>query len=206
MIRCIIIDDEPSAVNVLTMLLKKNCKEDVTVIASSSSPVEGISAIKNCSPDLVFLDIEMPGMTGIDVIRSFTYPAFRFVFVTAYDAYAVDAFRLNAIDYLLKPLGAEDVIASVEKIKRDISRDNSDSMQLQAIEKRLHRDNPLRELLTAREQEMVILLSRGLRYKEMADHLSISIETVRKHVNNVYNKLEVQSRMDAINKVFGEVR
>jgi two-component system LytT family response regulator len=136
MIRTIIVDDEPSAVNVLALLLKKKCKEDVEVVATSTSPFEGKALIEQHHPDLVFLDIEMPGMSGVDLLRSFTNPTFRVIFVTAFDAYAVEAFRLSALDYLLKPVEGDDVVRAVNKIKTDINRnENTISSQLQQLEK-----------------------------------------------------------------------
>lgn len=120
MIRTIIIDDEPSAVNVLSLLLKKKCGDEVDIIGTSGSPFEGRDMIERLKPDLVFLDIEMPGMTGIDLLRSFSDPFFQVVFVTAYDAYAIEAFRLSAVDYLLKPVEASDVVHAVQKFKSDI--------------------------------------------------------------------------------------
>jgi two-component system LytT family response regulator len=143
MIRTIIVDDEPSAVNVLALLLKKKCKDDAEVIATSTSPFEGKKLIEQHKPDLVFLDIEMPGMTGVDLLRSFVNPTFRVVFVTAFDAYAVEAFRLSAVDYLLKPVEGDDVVRSVMKIKNDIVRNqNLISTQLQQLEKLLmHNSN-----------------------------------------------------------------
>ena len=138
MIRTIIIDDEPSAVNVLTLLLQKKCKEDVEIVATSNSPFEGKVLIEEHKPDLVFLDIEMASMTGIDLLRSFSNPTFRVIFVTAFDAYAVEAFRLSVIDYLLKPLEGEDIVRAIRKIKNDISRnENSINTQLQLLEKLL---------------------------------------------------------------------
>ena len=138
MIRAIIIDDEPSAVNVLRLLLEKKCRDDVEVVATSNSPYEGKSLIKQYQPDLVFLDIEMPGMTGIDVVRSYDNPNFHIVFVTAYDAYAVEAFELSAIDYLLKPIGADKVVRVIQKIKDDLSRrQRAVNEQLQHLEKLL---------------------------------------------------------------------
>lgn len=138
MIRTIIIDNEPSAVNVLDMLLKKKFKDEIEVIATSNSPFEGKKLIENLSPDLVFLDIEMPGMTGIDLLHSFTNPTFRVVFVTAYDAYAVEAFRLSAIDYLLKPVDGDDIIKAVQKIKKDIDKNqNTIGVQLLHLEELL---------------------------------------------------------------------
>ena len=138
MIRTIIIDDEPSAVNVLAMLLKKKCNEDVDVIATSNYPLEGKALIEQHEPDLVFLDIEMPGMTGVDLLRSFPNPAFRVIFVTAFDAYAVEAFKLSVIDYLLKPLEGEDVVRAIQKIKNDITKkENPINAQLRQLEKLL---------------------------------------------------------------------
>lgn len=142
MIRTIIIDDEPSAVNVLTMLLNKKCKELVDVVATSTSPVEGKRLIETLNPDLVFLDIEMPEMSGIDLLRSFARPTFKVVFVTAYDAYAVEAFRLSAIDYLLKPVEADDILKAVQKIKKDIDQnENTVVAQLHHLEELLLQNN-----------------------------------------------------------------
>jgi two-component system LytT family response regulator len=135
MIRTIIIDDEPSAINVLATLLKKKCREDVEVVATSSSPHVGRSMIEEIKPDLVFLDIEMPGMTGVDLVRSFNKPDFRVVFVTAHDDYAVEAFQLSAVNYLLKPVGPESVVRTIEKIKDDIRKNQNMAEPLEKLEK-----------------------------------------------------------------------
>jgi two-component system, LytTR family, response regulator len=91
MIRAIIIDDEPLAIEALEIILKKKCSNEVQVIATSNSPTLGKLLIEEQHPDLVFLDIEMPAMSGIDLVRSFTNPTFRVVFITAFDAYAIEA-------------------------------------------------------------------------------------------------------------------
>jgi len=120
MIRTIIIDDEPSAVSVLTTLLMRYCKEDIELLATAFSPEEGKQLIESLHPDLVFLDVEMPGMTGVDMLKSLKEPEFRVVFVTAHDGYALQAFRVNAVDYLLKPVGLEDLVKVIQKVKTDI--------------------------------------------------------------------------------------
>lgn len=138
MIRTIIIDDEPLAIESLTLILKKKCRDDVQVIATSNSPKLGKALIEEHQPDLVFLDVEMPAMSGIDLVRSFTDPTFRVVFVTAFDAYAVEAFRLSAMDYLLKPVEVDDIVRVVAKIKNEIRKnENQLSAQLQNLEKLL---------------------------------------------------------------------
>jgi len=145
MIKTIIIDDEPSALNVLVTLLKKKCKEDVEIIGTSTNPYEGKMLIEEHKPDLVFLDIEMPGMTGVDLVRSFPKPEFRVVFVTAYDDYAVQAFELSAVNYLLKPVGPESVVKTIEKIKEDIRKNQNNIaepiFQLEKLLKNHSRDS-----------------------------------------------------------------
>lgn len=142
MIRTIIIDDEPSAINVLVLLLNKGWKDEVEIVATSDSPYEGKSSIERYNPDLVFLDIEMPGMSGISLIRSIPNPNFCVVFVTAYDVYAIDAFELCAIDYLLKPVSSEKIGRVIEKVKKDSQqKQTSLSSHLQKLESLL-RQNP----------------------------------------------------------------
>lgn len=162
MIRTIIIDDVPSAVSALSILLKKKCSDDVQVIATSNSPLEGKKLIERLSPDLVFLDIEMPGISGIDLLRSFTNPSFRVVFVTAFDAYAVEAFRLSAIDYLLKPVEGDDIVRVIQKIKKDIYKNQN------VIGDRLHH---LEELLlhSSSESKIGISMSDKIVFVNIAD-------------------------------------
>lgn len=142
MIRTIIIDNEPSAINVLSLILKKKCKDDVQIIATSNSPQLGKNLIEELKPDLVFLDIEMPGMSGIDLVQSFNNPAFRVVFITAFDEYAIEAFRVSAIDYLLKPVESDDITRVIEKVKHDIlQNENGLQNQLQNLQKLLSQNN-----------------------------------------------------------------
>ena len=154
MIRTIIIDDEPSAISVLTTLLQKHCKADVDLVATAGLPEDGKQLIEELQPDLVFMDVEMPGMTGVDLVKSFKNPSFRVVFVTAYDAYAVEAFRVSAVDYLLKPVGSEDVIKVVQKIKNDVRNELGKlSHQLQ------HLDNLLNNQSDHGDQKIGIAMS-----------------------------------------------
>jgi two-component system LytT family response regulator len=169
MIRTIIIDDEPSAVSVLTTLLQKYCKDDVDLLASANTPEEGRSLIEQLHPDLVFLDVEMPGMTGVDLVRSFNAPTFRVVFVTAYDAYAVEAFRVSAVDYLLKPVDSEDVIQVVQKIKGDVRNELGKlSLQLQHLDKLLnqHSENSDQKIGIAMSDKIVFVNYGSIIYCE----------------------------------------
>jgi two-component system LytT family response regulator len=142
MIRTIIIDDEPLAIESLELILKKKCREDVQVVATSNSAKLGKSLIEKHDPDLLFVDVEMPGMSGIELVRSFVNPGFRVVFVTAFDAYAVEAFRLSALDYLLKPIEVNDIVKVIAKIKNEIEKnENQINTQLKTLEKLLVQNN-----------------------------------------------------------------
>src|SRR5271156_5018412 len=103
-ISAILVDDEKLASDELAYLLKEFA--DVEVIATASNGLEAVKLIADLEPDLVFLDVQMPGLDGMGVIeklRAQAVPLPYFVMATAYDQYAVEAFRLQALDYLLKP-------------------------------------------------------------------------------------------------------
>lgn len=115
-IRTIIVDDEPAAISNLKWELENFC-EDVEVIDSFTSPVEAISGINYLKPDCVFLDIEMPEKDGFTLLSELKFKKFQLIITTAYENYALQAFRENAIDYLLKPVDTDELKNAVEKIK-----------------------------------------------------------------------------------------
>lgn len=116
MINAIIIDDEKNALDVLEMQLNQFCK-DVNILASANGGIKGIEAIKKYNPDLVFLDIEMPHKNGFDVLTETSQFNYDVVFTTAYDQFAIKAFKFSAIDYLLKPIDILELQQAVEKAK-----------------------------------------------------------------------------------------
>lgn len=113
-IRAIVVDDESLARTGLTLRLDQY--DQIEVIASCRNGKEALAAIAEHAPDLVFLDIQMPGMTGFDVIEQLQQDNMpMIIFVTAYDAFAVDAFTANAVDYLLKPIDDDRLRQAVDK-------------------------------------------------------------------------------------------
>lgn len=117
MTRAIIIDDEPNAVGLLTLRLSQHCPQ-VEVIASCTNSHKGIQAILDHHPDLVFLDIEMPQLNGFQVLEAIGNVTFSLVFVTAYDKFALKAFRYSAVDYLLKPIDTQELIQAVGRVEK----------------------------------------------------------------------------------------
>lgn len=114
MTNCIIIDDEPRNVSILEKLIQSYCPH-VTVTGSADNAVSAIQAIRKLRPQLVFLDIEMPGGNAFDLLDKLMPVAFEVIFVTAFDHYAVKAFRYSALDYLLKPIDIDDLQLAIEK-------------------------------------------------------------------------------------------
>ena len=112
--KAILIDDEKSSLRSLTYELNAYCPE-VTVVAQCQDPVKAINEIKQHEPDIVFLDIEMPGMNGFELLQHFNEITFDVIFVTAYDRFAMKAFDFNAVDYVLKPVRKSKLIQAVQK-------------------------------------------------------------------------------------------
>lgn len=115
MISCIIVDDEPRNVFILQNLLEKFC-EDVTVLGAAGSADEAAVLIRERQPEVVFLDIEMPGKNAFDLLEELRPLHFEVVFVTAFDKYAIRAFRIGAIDYLLKPVSIDDLRQTTRRL------------------------------------------------------------------------------------------
>jgi two-component system, LytTR family, response regulator len=117
MINAIIIDDELKSCQNLERLLLDFC-QDVTIKASCQTVEEGVKAITENKPDVVFLDIQMKGETGFDLLSRIEQIDFEIIFATAYSEYAIKAFRFSAIDYLLKPIDIDDLKKAVDRVRQ----------------------------------------------------------------------------------------
>ncbi|MEN6455533.1 MAG: LytTR family DNA-binding domain-containing protein [Prolixibacteraceae bacterium] len=121
-IRAIIVDDEQNGRENLHRSLEKYCPE-VEVVAEADSVLSGIEAIQQYTPDLVFLDIEMPEGKGFKILEFFSDPGFDVIFVTAYDQYAIQAIRFSALDYVLKPINIIELRAAVDRVGQHKKRE-----------------------------------------------------------------------------------
>ena len=115
MINAVLIDDEKHCLETLRMMLNRYCK-DVNIMEECNAAKKGLEAINKHKPDLVFLDIEMPMMNGFELLEQLTEIPFAVIFTTSYDQYAIKAFKYSALDYLLKPIDPEELMASVRKV------------------------------------------------------------------------------------------
>jgi two-component system LytT family response regulator len=116
MIKAIIIDDELHCQDTLSLLLKEYYP-DVRITDHCSSAKQGLEAIGKNKPDLIFLDIEMPGMNGFEMLEQFTEIPFAVIFTTSYDQYAIKAIRFSALDYLLKPIDPNELVTAIKRVQ-----------------------------------------------------------------------------------------
>lgn len=151
-ITAILVDDEQSARNILQNLLEHFCP-DVELVASCTNIPEAVEEIKKHKPQLVFLDIEMPKYAGYEIV-DFVYPVdFEIIFVTAYDKYAIKAFEVSAIDYLLKPIEIDRLKKSVERVKDRIES----TKQEVSI-------NHLKNTIESKEIKSIVTTMNGYKY------------------------------------------
>ncbi len=122
--RAILIDDEQNCTEILVLQLEKYC-QDIEIISVANDPRIGIEEIQKHRPDVVFLDIEMPELTGFDVLEKTQELGFEVIFTTAHQDYAIRAIRFSALDYLMKPVESEELIRAVRRLK-----DKKDKQQL----------------------------------------------------------------------------
>lgn len=117
MFNTVIIDDEQHCIEVLEILLQKKF-DDIHIVATFSNSKQALDFLQNNQVDLVFLDIQMPFMTGIELLEKLNKYSFHVVFTTAYDQYAIKAIKLSALDYILKPIDEELLEATITKLRK----------------------------------------------------------------------------------------
>lgn len=118
-IKSLIVDDEKNGRENLAGLIQSHCPQ-IRVVAEAASVEQAIAAIQEHHPQLIFLDIEMPGGNGFRLLEHFKDFPFEVIFVTAYDNYAIRAIRFSASDYILKPINLNELIAAVDKVTQRI--------------------------------------------------------------------------------------
>jgi two-component system, LytTR family, response regulator len=172
MIKAILIDDEQNAIEMLEWLLKTYCPV-VQVVAMCNNGEAGIAAIHKHKPDVVFLDIEMPKMNGFDMLEQFDNLFFDVVFTTAYNKFAIKAFRYSALNYLLKPVDPEDLQATIKRLEDRKSTMGKDQLNL-LLENMKNLSNPV--------QRIALSTGDGLIFVNTADIMYCQAESNYTHV------------------------
>lgn len=162
MIKAIIVDDEFSAIKSLQWEIENFCK-DIEVINSFTDPYEAIEAINKLQPDCVFLDIEMPEMDGFQLLKKLKYRDFDLIITTAFDNYAIKAFKESAIDYLLKPVDSDDLVKSVSKITANKNK-NTLGFELKKVLSSLVPENRNRKISLPLSGKTIFLKAEDIIY------------------------------------------
>jgi two-component system LytT family response regulator len=199
MLRAIIVDDEELSVNRLKRILSES--GEIEICHTFLNPLEAYEFVKKNAIHIAFLDISMPEIDGMRLSSLLLDldASIDVVFVTAYDDYAVQAFDLSALDYLMKPVTSQRMTKTLDKI---IKRHRSAAVEPsnEVLPKTPEEELSYKEILTEQETKVLRLISEGLSNKEIALLLYITGETVKFHIKNVYKKLGVNNRVQALQR------
>ncbi len=160
-IRAIVIDDEQHCIDTVQWLIDKYVP-NVKIVSVFTSPTKALESLNESNPDLVFLDIEMPEMSGFEFLKRVPEKNFEIIFTTAYDEFAIKAFKASAVDYLLKPIGKQDILSAVEKVEKNKS--NILPEQIEILYRALNKNSILKERIAVPTQE-------GIRFIKIKDIL-----------------------------------
>ena len=202
-----IIEDQAEYRQTLKMMV--NGTPGFQCIQAYADGETAVAGILQKQPDIVMADLGLPGISGIECIEQLkqAFPKIQFVVLTIKDEddSIFSALSAGASGYLLKNTSPANIIESIREVYN-----GGAPMSTQIARKVIEwfrqptkaRKNPYEELLTKREKQVLQLLSKGLLYKEIADELNISTETVKSHCHNIYEKLHVSNRTEALNKYY----
>ena len=204
-IQVAIVEDDAEVRNALVVLLQST--PGIALAGAFENAEDFVSAFNNTNSDVVIMDIHLPGNSGIQTVQKLKpeRPETQYMMFTIFEDEdkIYDSLCAGATGYLLKNTPSKKIIEAVMELN-----EGGSPMSALIARKVVQSFKPksdsasLLKLLTSRELELLDYLSKGYRYKEIAGVLFISTETVRTHIRNIYQKLEVQSRTDALNKVY----
>jgi DNA-binding NarL/FixJ family response regulator len=198
-----IIEDDDKVRHYLAEQIRLNIDvQDLVIYRDAETALKELTARP---VEIALFDVNLPGMNGIDCMQrlKILHPKMQMMVLTVYDNpdTVFEALKAGAVSYLLKSTPAEKILEAIYDVQQGGSQISSQIARkiIEAFTIR-EKTNEYFQTLSKREQEMLEHLSRGYRYKEIADRLFVSIETVRTHIRNIYEKLQVNSRAEALKK------
>lgn len=202
---CIVEDLKEVREGMVSLLSLDERFEILAAYPDAESAMEGLPAWQ---PDIVIMDVNLPAMNGIDCIKriksSCKHTQFIMFTIFENDEKVFDALAAGASGYLLKQTPPYKIVESLIELSQG-GAPMSTQIARKVIDKvRRNETNEAAAVLSVRENEVLSYLAKGLLYKEIADKLTISVGTVRQHIHKIYEKLHVQNRTEAINKVMGK--
>ncbi len=206
MITVAIIEDIKEIKEGLELLIDSS--DGFNCLKTFSNGEEALAGLPAICPDVVLMDINLPGISGIEAVRKLKTqcPRTQFIMSTVYedDDNIFESLKAGAAGYLLKKTAPSKILDSITEVYHGGSPMSSQIARKVIASFQQKNSIDETDVLTNREKEILKQLSKGLRYKEIAIELNISMDTVRTHTRHIYEKLQVQSRTEAINKVMGK--
>ncbi|MEJ5102930.1 response regulator transcription factor [Chryseobacterium sp. MYb328] len=199
-----IVEDEKNYNNALKKVI--NYQQDMKVVAQFFDGNDALKNLPDISPDVVMMDIQLQDMLGIEIIEKLKkeMPDTHFIMCTSFDddEKIFNSLKAGAMGYLMKGESMDKILSSIRDVYNGGAPMSFSIARrvLQHFEKKFPEIKGFDEL-TEREKEILELLSQGLLYKEIADQKCISMDTVKKHVGNIYRKLHVNNKVEAVNKL-----
>ena len=205
-IKVVIVEDQKEIREMLSILIKGS--QNFTFMHAFESAEQAIALIPELKPDVALVDIHLPQQSGIDCVSILkqSSPETQFIMCTSLeDSDTIfAALKAGANGYITKSTSPSKLLEAITEVYQGGSPMSTQIARkvVTAFQPKTNHQNIAFQSLSKREQEILSLLSKGFRYKEIAEKLFISLETVRTHVRNIYDKLQVNSRTEAINKAF----
>lgn len=207
-IRVAVVEDDAAVRGGLEVLI--NNSDSCRCIAAFSNAEEALVRLPALQPDVVLMDIQLPGLSGIDCIRRLKelQPKLQIMMLTVFEDHdrIFQSLQAGASGYLLKQTPPEKLLEAIAEL-----RQGGAPMSMQIARRVVEvfqqkSPDPAKAAgLSPREREIIALLGKGFLYKEIAAQLGLSVETIRTHIHNIYEKLHVQTRTEAVMKMFGRI-
>lgn len=180
-LKAIIVDDETKSRNNLRGFLKEYCQQ-VTICGEAESAAEAMKLIRQLSPDLVFLDIEMPGGSGFDLLKSLNKQDFEVIFVTAFDQYGIQAVKFCAIDYILKPIDIFELSKAVEKAQEQVQKKRENQRLTELVANIDRTDEEKRIALPLADKIEFIAVNQIIRLEADSNYTRILLEGKKEYL------------------------
>ena len=204
LIRVCIVEDLDEIRNGLAAIIKMT--EGFKVLKTYATAEEMLAQLESSDPDIVIMDIQLPGMNGIECIRQVRErkPSIQFMMFTIYENndHVFQALEAGATGYLLKNSSPSKIVESLRELYNGGSPMNAEIAKklVTRFQKPVLPQNEYH--LTPKEQKVLELMSKGYLYKEIAEELNNTVNTIKQHIRHIYEKLHVQNKAEAINKVY----
>ena len=206
MISVFIVEDNPDIQLLLQTIVSRDA--EYACIGVVPTGTEALQKIPELLPDVVLMDIGLPDISGIDCVRKLKpiCPNVEFIMCTVYDEdeKVFQSLEAGANSYILKKSKPELLLRAIREVFEGGSPMSSDIARKIVAKMQRRDDTRVTYGITPREVEVLTMLSKGLTYQEVADGLFISVKTLKKHIYNIYEKLHVDNKVEALNKFFGK--